>query len=101
MGWQWKLPLARYGECWLQGRKLLDRGLRPGAAARYRPIQQARVRVLLTRLLETPDLWEAHHELCEIVFVIHDDISIHHMSFQFPRRGYFGYDVWIRSQGDP
>jgi hypothetical protein len=67
MEWHWQIPIARYGEAWRQGRKLLDRGLRPGAAATYRPMQQARVRVLLTRLLANPDQWRAHIELCEIV----------------------------------
>ena len=67
MEWHWQVPIAGYGEAWRQGRKLLDRGLRPGAAATYRPMQQARVRVLLTRLLETPDQWRAHVELCDIV----------------------------------
>jgi cytochrome P450 len=69
MEWHWQIPIARYGEAWRQGRRLLDRSLRPGAAATYRPMQQARVRVLLTRLLATPDEWQAHIELCEIVSV--------------------------------
>ena len=60
MEWGWFLPTARYGESWRQGRKLLDRSLRPGAAAEYRPIQGARARVLLTRMLESPEDWEAH-----------------------------------------
>lgn len=69
MGWHQKIPIARYGVAWCQGRKFLDRSLRPGAAATYRPMQQARARVLLTRLLATPDQWRAHIELCEIVSV--------------------------------
>ena len=79
MEWHRQIPIARYGEAWRQGRKLHDRSLRPGAAATYRPMQQARVRVLLTRLLTTPDQWRAHVELCDIVsastmiylFIIH------------------------------
>jgi hypothetical protein len=63
MEWQWQIPIARYGEAWRQGRKLLDRSLRPGAAAMYRPMQQTRARVLLTRLLATPDEWRDHIEL--------------------------------------
>jgi hypothetical protein len=62
MEWKWQMPMARYGEGWRQGRKLLDRSLRPGAAAMYRPMQQARARVLLTRLLATPDEWKDHIE---------------------------------------
>jgi hypothetical protein len=44
-------------------RKILDRGLRPGAVAQYRPMQQSKTRILLTRLLEHPREWEAHFEL--------------------------------------
>ncbi|KAF8268841.1 cytochrome P450 [Lactarius quietus] len=63
MEWHWQIPIARYDESWRQGRKLLDRGLRPSASATYRSMQQARVRVLLTRLLATPDQWRPHIEL--------------------------------------
>ena len=63
MEWDWLLPTARYSETWRQGRKLLDRGLRPGAAAKYRPLQATRARTLLTRMLENPEDWEAHIEL--------------------------------------
>ncbi|KAF8266319.1 cytochrome P450 [Lactarius quietus] len=63
MEWHFHLPLTKYGEAWRQGRKLLDRSLRPGAAASYRPMQQARARVLLTRLLATPNEWKDHVEL--------------------------------------
>ena len=64
MEWNWQVPIARYDDAWRQGRKLLDRSLRPGAAATYRPMEQARVRVFLTRLLAAPDQWRAHLELC-------------------------------------
>ncbi|KAI9457532.1 cytochrome P450 [Russula earlei] len=60
MGWQWNVTLARYTDDWRQARKLLDRGLRPGAIAAYRPLQETKARVLLTQLLENPNEWEAH-----------------------------------------
>ena len=63
MGCDWVLPTARYNERWHQGRKVLDRSLRPVAAALYRPMQQSKTRVFLTRLLESPSEWEAHVEL--------------------------------------
>lgn len=63
MEWHRQIPIARYGKAWRQGRKLFDHSLRPGAAATYRPMQQARVRILLTRLLATTDQWRAHIEL--------------------------------------
>ncbi|KAH9976260.1 cytochrome P450 [Lactifluus volemus] len=65
MGMEWFLPTARYDEYFRRGRKLLDRGLRPGAAASYHPMQLAKTRSLLTRLLENPSEWEAHIELLQ------------------------------------
>jgi cytochrome P450 len=63
MGWEWSLPLSRGNERWRRGRKLLDRGLRPGAAALHRPMIQTRARALLARLLTNTYQWEAHIEL--------------------------------------
>jgi hypothetical protein len=60
MQWEWVLPVTRYTEYWRRARKLLDRGLRPGAISTYRPLLQTNTRILLTQLLETPDDWEAH-----------------------------------------
>jgi len=69
MGWQWALSSARYGDFWRQGRRLLDRSLRPAAAAVYRPMQQAKARVLLSDLLANSDEWEAHLELLVSIFI--------------------------------
>jgi cytochrome P450 len=63
MEWQWLLPSARGDERWRRNRRLLDRGLRPGAAALHRPMLQTRARVLLSRLLTNPQQWEAHIDL--------------------------------------
>ena len=63
MGWNWILQAARSDERWRLGRRLLDRGLRPGATATYRPLLQARTYVFLHRLLVNPDQWEAHVNL--------------------------------------
>ncbi|KAI0264227.1 cytochrome P450 [Gloeopeniophorella convolvens] len=65
MGWQWFVPSGRLGEPWRLRRNVLDRGLRPGAAASYRPLQQTRTRVLLSRLLATPYEWGAHIEVLQ------------------------------------
>ncbi|KAH9976314.1 cytochrome P450 [Lactifluus volemus] len=64
-GWQWLVSIARYAEPYRMARKILDRGLRPGAVAQYRPMQQSKTRILLTRLLEHPREWEAHFELMQ------------------------------------
>jgi len=56
---QWPLSLSRSDERWRRGRKLLGRGLRPGAAASHRLMIQMRARVLpsitgKTRTIGTP-----------------------------------------------
>jgi hypothetical protein len=56
------VPLTRYTEFWRQARKLLDRGLRTGALAVYIPVLETKAHILLVRLLEDPDVWEAHIE---------------------------------------
>jgi len=67
MGWQWNIAAARNGDRWRQGRRILDRGLRPGGTASYRSMIQARAHALLSRLLANPDQWEAHTELSVLV----------------------------------
>jgi len=62
MEWHWFVPVAKHTELWRPARKLLDRGLRPAAAAAYHPMQQVKARVLLSDLLANPDEWEAHLE---------------------------------------
>jgi hypothetical protein len=63
MEFDWVFPLARYAEPWRLGRKILDRSLGAGAASTYRPLQQLKTRLLLSRLLTSPHEWEAHIEL--------------------------------------
>ncbi|KAI0289360.1 cytochrome P450 [Russula brevipes] len=63
MEWHWNLSTARSDDRWRLARGLLERGLRPGAAASYRPLIQAKAHVLLSRLLAKPNQWEAHIEL--------------------------------------
>ena len=63
MEWDWVMQAERSDDRWRQARRVLDRGLRPGAAALHRPIIQARTCVLLSRLLENPHQWEDHIDL--------------------------------------
>jgi hypothetical protein len=77
MKWEWLVQVARYGEFWREARKLLDRGLRTGALAVYRPVLQTKAHILLIHLLENPEAWKAHLEqfvgllLVSFVFLIH------------------------------
>jgi cytochrome P450 len=63
MGWDWVLTFTRSGDRWRQGRRVLDRGLRPAAMSLYRPMLQAKTRVFLSRLLENPQQWDDHLDL--------------------------------------
>jgi len=70
MKWEWVVQVARYGEFWRQARKLLDRGLRTGALAVYRPVLQTKAHVLLIHLLENPEAWKAHLEQFVVLLLV-------------------------------
>ncbi|KAI0264146.1 cytochrome P450 [Gloeopeniophorella convolvens] len=65
LDWGVFIPNARYSDWWRQSRKILDRGLGGGAASKYRPMQHARVRVLLGRLLNHPENVDSLVELLQ------------------------------------
>jgi len=65
MEWDWVMQAERSDDRWRQARRVLDRGLRPGAAVSYRPIIQARAYILVSRLLEIPHQWEDHIDLLQ------------------------------------
>ena len=56
----WILSVARVGKYWREGRKLLDRSLRPGATASYRRMMEEYTRMFLGQLLEAPDDFRSH-----------------------------------------
>ncbi|KAH9028593.1 cytochrome P450 [Lactarius pseudohatsudake] len=56
----WLFPLTRMGKYWHEGRKLLDRSFRPGAAALDRRLIEEKTRVLLGQLLGTPKEFREH-----------------------------------------
>jgi hypothetical protein len=60
MKWEWNLGFSSYSESFRQGRKLLDRSLRPASIATYRPLLQTKAHVLLTHVLANPDELDAH-----------------------------------------
>jgi cytochrome P450 len=74
MEWYWNISTARSGDRWRKGRRILDRGLRPGGAASYRLMIQARAHALLSQILANPDQWEAHTELSVGVLPASDSI---------------------------
>jgi hypothetical protein len=59
----WLLGGLRKGELWREGRKILDRSLRPGATILYHQMIQENVRGYLARLLATPKEFRTHISL--------------------------------------
>jgi hypothetical protein len=63
MSVDWTLPTARKGKPWRDGRRLLDRSLRPGATALHRQIIEERTCQFLSQLLSTPKNFREHIDL--------------------------------------
>ena len=59
-GMDWILPNARKSKVWREGRKLLNRSLRPGATMSYRQMMLENTRGTLARLLTTPEDFLGH-----------------------------------------
>ena len=65
----WPLFNLNKGEAWREGRKLLDRSLRPGAIMSYRQMIQENARRFLAQLLATPNGF--HHHIKLLVASLH------------------------------
>ncbi|KAH9987414.1 cytochrome P450 [Russula vinacea] len=65
MDLDWFVPSIGTNEFWREGRKLLDRGLRPGAAVSYRQMMQEKTRWLLAQLFANPKEFHHHIELLQ------------------------------------
>ncbi|KAI9445943.1 cytochrome P450 [Lactarius indigo] len=61
----WLFLLTRVGNGWRQGRRLLDRSLRPGATALHRQMIEEKTRVFLGQLLATPNGFREHIDLLQ------------------------------------
>ena len=94
---QWSVILARYGEPWRLRRKVVERSFRPASLAAYRGLQEARARVLATRLLQNPQEWTAHVELSgfSLIYSILCLSIIIHIISQLPRRAAACHDIWL------
>jgi hypothetical protein len=95
MKWEWLVPLARYTEFWRHSRKLLDRGLRSGALAVYRPVLQTKACILLTHVLENPEGLEAHLEQFVVFLSRHQVLLTVFPNFQHVSRGNLGDGIWV------
>ena len=63
MGVNWTVPVSRKGKLWRDGRKLLDRSLRPGATVLHLRMIEDKTHVFLGQLLSTPKDFRNHIEL--------------------------------------
>jgi hypothetical protein len=59
----WPIFMTGMTETCREGRKLLDRGLRPGEMIPYRQMMQEKTREFLAQLYSTPKDFLAHIEL--------------------------------------
>lgn len=59
----WALPFAKYGPSFRLMRKIAERCFRPASLAQYRAMQERKIRILTTRMLEIPQEWAEHIEL--------------------------------------
>ena len=67
MEMDWLLPNSRKNEVWREGRKLLDRSLRPGATISYRQMMQEITRGFLAQLRATPREFRSHISLSVVI----------------------------------
>jgi hypothetical protein len=59
----WPLAIAWKSENWREGRRLLDRSLRPSATMAYRYMMEEKTHMFLAKLLTTPKDFRRHIEL--------------------------------------
>lgn len=66
----WAIFLIGTNETWRKGRRLLDRGLRPGATMGYRQMMQEKTHEFLARLSATPKNFHSHIKLLQGKFIM-------------------------------
>ena len=59
----WIMPNLGVNDFWREGRKILDRSLRPSAMVSYRQVMQEKTRWFLAQLFANPNDFHHHIEL--------------------------------------
>lgn len=59
----WPISMIRKGETWREGRRLLDRSLRPSATITYQYMMEEKTHMFLATLLTTPEDFRHHIKL--------------------------------------
>ena len=73
MEMDWHLALLQHNERWREGRKLIDRSLRPGATSSYRQMIEEKTRGFLGQLLAAPDDFRDHIKLSAAILLESND----------------------------
>ncbi|KAF7369888.1 Cytochrome p450 [Mycena sanguinolenta] len=60
VGFHWNLAFMRYGRRWKEHRKVFLQQFQPSQVLLHRPVELQAARLLLQRLLESPDKYERH-----------------------------------------
>ncbi|KAI0064239.1 cytochrome P450 [Artomyces pyxidatus] len=60
MKWDWLIATTHYSDKWRTMRRIVDQGLRPKAALKYRGLQIEKTRAFLKRLLSHPEGYRDH-----------------------------------------
>ncbi|KAI9441785.1 cytochrome P450 [Lactarius indigo] len=71
MGVDWILPIVRKGKYWRDGRKLLDRSLRPGETALRLSMIEEKTRIFLSQLLSKPKDFREHVDQLQGKLIMH------------------------------
>jgi hypothetical protein len=93
MGVDWILPISRIGKYWRDGRKLLDRSLRPGATASHRRLIEEKTHLFLGQLLATPKAFREHIDL--LVPLPHFSADNCSLALQPSRKTCHAPDLWV------
>ncbi|KAJ6494240.1 cytochrome P450 [Mycena sanguinolenta] len=60
VGFHWNIAFMRYGRRWKEHRKVFLQQFQPSEVLLHRPVELAAARVLLQKLLDSPDKYERH-----------------------------------------
>ena len=64
MGFGWSLGFAPYNEWWKNSRRLFHKHFQPSTVSQFRPKQTKATHGFLQRLLDSPEHFREHMQLC-------------------------------------
>lgn len=97
MGWTWFLATAHFGDAWRVGRRIVDHGLKPSAAAQYRALQRNKTHDFLKHVIAQPKGFVEHIEQC--VLEVNSESLGQLTIVQSARVDHHGYALRVRCPG--